>query len=158
MQAGNWYRPPQPGRVSPSRFFSVVAYDFRHESGRNDAGGQGVARGQIVRYGLRDAPLCIGPARIGRSVDVTIRPSSLQPVAIALGTRFVVSHPSSTIFGSVHVPLTPPPPVIYQGVGQTTLAIPPLPELVDQPLVGQVVGLYNGFPLLSNPSVSHIGR
>lgn len=159
VRGGAWPRPPTPGRAGASVLGRLlVAYGLRHESGRDDAGGESTPRGPSRPVGYVDAPLSLGAARIGQPMAITVSASALDPVAVVLGSQFVFSEVGGTLFGAVHVLVSPAPPVLYQGVGQTMLTIPPLPELVDQQLVGQVVTLYNAFPFLSNPSVSRIGR
>ncbi|HLU39905.1 MAG TPA: hypothetical protein VK081_11000, partial [Planctomycetota bacterium] len=154
-----WPRPPIPGRAVPSVLGELlVAYDLRHEAGRDGAGGVGTPRGAITHIGYLDAPLSFGTARVGQPMTITVSPSRLQPIAVLMGSTFGFSSVGATLFGAIHVRTDPPPPVLFQGVGQTSLAIPPLPELVDQQLVGQVVTLHNAFPFLSNPSLSRIGR
>jgi hypothetical protein len=158
-QSTSWPRPPTQGRAVPSVLRELlVAYGFQHEAGRDGAGGPGTPRGPTTPIGYLDAPLSLGVARIGAPMTITVSPSALDPIAVLLGSTFVFAPTGATLFGAVHVITIPAPPVLYHGVGKTSLRIPPLPELIDQQVVGQVVTLHNAFPFLSNPSVSRIGR
>lgn len=157
VSPGPWPSPPVPGLAAHSLgnpYLLTMGYQFVHEHGRDDAGGPGLSRGNLSHVGNPDAPLSVGDALIGTNVMVSVAPSQLSPVAIALGTSLELSYYGP--LGALALPLYPTPPIIaFPSIGTRSLPIPNRADLIGQRLVVQLIALYNGSPFISNPSISH---